>query len=368
MSRAVIFIDGAGLYASLREEFQKTRISLAALISKLVADRDLVRAYYYNALFPSEDKKEYAKQQRFLEAIKYIPHLEVRLGRVVKRGTSYYLKGVDVRMTTDILALADTYDVAILISGDDDFCAAVQVVKDRGKVVEVAFPKRWRSRLLAEASDAYIAMDESFLRDCWMTDKSQSQVIRQESRKALEFYKAKALPSQQSVLEILEQIGVINRAFSALRGSEDALITVVPQIAAMMYGACLDRTSFQHNVGLVCILLEWNVGDLSQLVQQHDPAWKGLRLLEQLMADRAHLTPERRASLDYLKKVIDLRNKMPPYHQPSAQVVEAMAALGVPSQPASAEEWQNSWDRITAGVLGSFRVISDALSSMAGQI
>jgi uncharacterized LabA/DUF88 family protein len=52
-------------------------------------------------------------------------------------------KGVDVKLATDLIVLKDIYDVAIIVSGDQDYVPAVQVVKDFGKrVVNVAFQTR----------------------------------------------------------------------------------------------------------------------------------------------------------------------------------------------------------------------------------
>lgn len=49
-------------------------------------------------------------------------------------------KAVDVKLATDLLMLRDIYDIAILVSGDQDYVPAVQVVKDAGKhVVNVTF-------------------------------------------------------------------------------------------------------------------------------------------------------------------------------------------------------------------------------------
>lgn len=51
-------------------------------------------------------------------------------------------KAVDVKLATDMIMLRDIYDVAIIVSGDQDFVPAVQVVKDSGKrVVNVSFLK-----------------------------------------------------------------------------------------------------------------------------------------------------------------------------------------------------------------------------------
>jgi uncharacterized LabA/DUF88 family protein len=57
-------------------------------------------------------------------------------------------KAVDVRLAVDLLTLCANYDLAVIVSGDQDYVPAVQAVKDRGKrVVNVAFLER-RGRLL----------------------------------------------------------------------------------------------------------------------------------------------------------------------------------------------------------------------------
>ncbi len=51
-------------------------------------------------------------------------------------------KAVDVKLATDLILLKDIYDVAIIISGDQDYVPAVDSIKDFGKhVVNVAFEK-----------------------------------------------------------------------------------------------------------------------------------------------------------------------------------------------------------------------------------
>lgn len=52
-------------------------------------------------------------------------------------------KAVDVKLACDLIVLRDIYDVAIIVSGDQDYVPAVQVVKDYGKsVVNVGFKTR----------------------------------------------------------------------------------------------------------------------------------------------------------------------------------------------------------------------------------
>ena len=52
-------------------------------------------------------------------------------------------KAVDVKLATDMIMLRDIYDVAIILSGDQDYVPAVEVVKDSGKrVINVGFMTR----------------------------------------------------------------------------------------------------------------------------------------------------------------------------------------------------------------------------------
>jgi uncharacterized LabA/DUF88 family protein len=52
-------------------------------------------------------------------------------------------KAVDVKLATDLITLKDIYDVAVIVSGDQDYVPAVQVIKDYGKrAVNVSFLTR----------------------------------------------------------------------------------------------------------------------------------------------------------------------------------------------------------------------------------
>jgi len=52
-------------------------------------------------------------------------------------------KAVDVKLASDMIILKDIYDAAVIVSGDQDYVPAVEVVKDFGKrVVNVAFTTR----------------------------------------------------------------------------------------------------------------------------------------------------------------------------------------------------------------------------------
>jgi uncharacterized LabA/DUF88 family protein len=74
-------------------------------------------------------------------------------------------KGIDTQIVVDMLlgAARDTYDVAILVSGDADFAGAVEAVKELGKKVYVAHFRRAEgvARALIDAADRDIVIDET---------------------------------------------------------------------------------------------------------------------------------------------------------------------------------------------------------------
>ena len=74
-------------------------------------------------------------------------------------------KAVDVKLACDMVVLKDIYDVAVIVSGDQDYVPAVGFVKDAGKrVVNVSFQARngnllpGGARRLNEAADTAVSI------------------------------------------------------------------------------------------------------------------------------------------------------------------------------------------------------------------
>lgn len=71
-------------------------------------------------------------------------------------------KTIDVRLALDTVMLAKIYDVAVIVSGDQDYVPAAQALKDMGKtVVNVAFEKKNGELLPGGARRLNIATDKS---------------------------------------------------------------------------------------------------------------------------------------------------------------------------------------------------------------
>ncbi len=162
MEKVAIFIDGSNLYKGLVSEVASDyRLDFVRFIELLVAGRKLLRAYYYNAPLPPEDPAAKAHQS-FLNYLRRVPYVSVRLGRLERRGEGFVEKGVDIQIAVDMLRLAyaRAFDVAILVSGDGDFAEVVRVIQDMGMQVENTTFHALSSYRLAQQADRFYALDD----------------------------------------------------------------------------------------------------------------------------------------------------------------------------------------------------------------
>ena len=79
-------------------------------------------------------------------------------------------KTVDVNLAVDMLQMCDSYDAAVIVSGDQDYLPAVQAVKNAGKtVVNVAFSARsgklmpGGAKRLNDSTDWSLIVDQKML-------------------------------------------------------------------------------------------------------------------------------------------------------------------------------------------------------------
>jgi len=169
--RVAIFIDGSNLYHALRSNFSRYDLNFPKFADALCGDRRLFRVYYYNILQePNQFPDGYHEQQDFLEALHNMPYLEVRLGGTKLAQGIPVEKGIDIMLATDMLHFAwkDLYEVAVLVSGDGDFAYALQMVKNNGKHVEVAYFENNISKKLLEVADRRHLLNRSFFTGLWV--------------------------------------------------------------------------------------------------------------------------------------------------------------------------------------------------------
>ncbi|HPW56138.1 MAG: NYN domain-containing protein [Thermoanaerobaculaceae bacterium] len=160
--RVAVFIDGSNAYHAFKASFGSGKYSPLKLARELAGPRPIVRVgFYIGAVRQEMGSDLYAQQQRFLAHLKQVPDLDVWTGRMTHTGQQWYEKGVDVKIATDLVAMAyaGKYDVAILVSGDSDLVPAVREVRFLGRVVENAMPSGRKSWHLFQESSKFVAID-----------------------------------------------------------------------------------------------------------------------------------------------------------------------------------------------------------------
>lgn len=173
--RIAIFIDGSNFYHSVKDvlNVRDNEISFSKLIEVLKKDGLLIGVYYYNApLDRGYNAEIYWKQQQFFSDLRKIPGFHVILCTMRKMkkpdGTfSFAVKGDDIHLATDMLSFAyeNTYDTAVLVSGDGDFVPVIKKVQKLGKKVENAYFSVSRSDFLKKVCDSSVLLDE-VLKQC----------------------------------------------------------------------------------------------------------------------------------------------------------------------------------------------------------
>jgi uncharacterized LabA/DUF88 family protein len=170
MSRVMAFIDGSNLFWASKEVKERKkladyRIDYAKLVKELSTEikHPILRTYYYGSMpYPAPPKQEsyYSKLQ--------LMGIKVRLRKLQHQGEEMIEKGVDMLLAMDVLSLAhqDAFDVAILVSHDQDFVELVERVQALGKIVHVAGFREMISHDLRKSCDMFT--------DLWLvSDKIQ---------------------------------------------------------------------------------------------------------------------------------------------------------------------------------------------------
>jgi uncharacterized LabA/DUF88 family protein len=149
--RVVVLVDGSNLFYAASQ--LSLEIDYARLLSYLIQNRRLVRAYFYTGVDRANEK-----QQGFL-------HWMRRNGyRVVTKDLVQLPDGskkanLDIEIAIDMLTLADHCDTMILLSGDGDLTYAVNQISYRGVQVEVVSLRSMTNDSLINVADSYTDLE-----------------------------------------------------------------------------------------------------------------------------------------------------------------------------------------------------------------
>lgn len=147
--RVEIFLDHSNFYNGLRQQFGDGRVDFVRLVDRVVGQRTLTCFNIYTGTV--NEGREPAKasaQQRFFRVIQHLSFPTRHFTHPLKYYASWpqvppQEKAVDARIVQDLImgAVDHTYDVAVLLSGDQDFCEVVTLLKTRFDVqLETYYP------------------------------------------------------------------------------------------------------------------------------------------------------------------------------------------------------------------------------------
>jgi uncharacterized LabA/DUF88 family protein len=178
MERVMIFIDANNFYhATLNYLKQKPKVDFIKLSKLLVEkrpNRHLLRTYFYTV--------KTSQQSGIIGALSSKPRFTVVEGTLQKlripgiefneNDPSTFVtveKKTDVNLTTDLLigAYMNSYDTAILVSGDADYEKPIKEIKKLGKVVEVVITENQPTELKKWADEVFQLTENDFSQ-CWL--------------------------------------------------------------------------------------------------------------------------------------------------------------------------------------------------------
>ncbi len=146
--RVVLFIDAANLYYAMQA--LSIRIDYRKLKAYLTDAYFLTDAWYYTGIDSTNPE-----QLRFLSSLSRIGY-KVISDELVKRIDGSVKANLDVKIAIDMGDYINSYDAAVLITGDGDLKWVVEKVQNQGKWVEVVGLSSMTSYVLRNMADRFI--------------------------------------------------------------------------------------------------------------------------------------------------------------------------------------------------------------------
>ncbi len=176
--KTYVYIDAFNLYFGCVKGTPYKWLDLSKLCSILLPQHQIERIKYFTAYVKAlpNSPNAPARQQIYLRALRTLPNLEIIYGHFLSHHVRMPLanpglghpktvevikteeKGSDVNLAIHLLhdAYQNRYESAVIVSGDSDLLAAVQIVKNElGKPVGVLNPQKRPSRMLEQHATFY---------------------------------------------------------------------------------------------------------------------------------------------------------------------------------------------------------------------
>lgn len=167
VERVDAFIDGLNLYQGLMAKGLRDAlwVDLPAMVERLLLPAQTLGTVWYFTAHRTVPPESYARQREYFRALdvaggttRVEGHFDRKKAPCVHCGRMTEVpreRATDVNLASTMVhgAATDEFDVALLISGDDDYLVPVDHVQRLGKRVKVARPPARRSSKLADAAD-----------------------------------------------------------------------------------------------------------------------------------------------------------------------------------------------------------------------
>jgi uncharacterized LabA/DUF88 family protein len=150
--RVEVLIDVQNLYYSAKNLYH-AKVNFQEVLKQAVAGRKFIRAFGYVV------RTKTGEEAPFFDALSKIG-IETRVKDLQEFYGGAKKADWDVGIVIDAIRTAPGVDVIVLCSGDGDFIALVEYLKNMGKRVEVVAFGRSTSGKLKESADEFIDLDD----------------------------------------------------------------------------------------------------------------------------------------------------------------------------------------------------------------
>jgi uncharacterized LabA/DUF88 family protein len=161
-SKIAVFIDGANLYATAKA--LGFDIDYRKLLKELQGRGNLLRAFYYTAIFEDQEYSSIRPLVDWLAYNGYTAVTKVSKEYVDAGGRRKVKSDMDIELAVDAMELASFVDEIILFSGDGDFRSLVEALQRRGVRVTVASTIACQPPMIADElrrqADGFIELSE----------------------------------------------------------------------------------------------------------------------------------------------------------------------------------------------------------------
>lgn len=151
--RVGVLIDVANLYHSAKNIYS-AKVNFGEVLKLAISKRNLIRVFAYVVRTKTGEEKPFFEALTGLGIETRVKDLQEFYGGAKKADW-------DVGIVIDAIRMAPSVDVIVLVSGDGDFIALVEYLKNQGKRVEVISFGKSASGHLKEVADEFVDLDKS---------------------------------------------------------------------------------------------------------------------------------------------------------------------------------------------------------------